>query len=208
MRTGARSMLLRGLAAAWIAATCTGCPAVDVQVAEEDAGPEAASPEGGPEPCSTNEDCPVFAFCAKTSCQATTGVCQLRPDCDDDVSEQEYCGCDGVLYWNQCLWQRDGVSFATLGECTTQFAQCGGLHGPQCPVKDAVCAHIDSSGVGGDPFCMIPTGLCWVLPDTCPTDSSGTQWTSCDPQMPSCTDLCDALKSGKPYYRVTSQTCP
>jgi hypothetical protein len=207
MMKGVRAMLLRALAAGSIAATCTGCPAVDVVVAEQDASFEAAAPEGGPETCSSNDDCPVgIAFCAKTSCEATTGVCQARPDTCDNT-EQEYCGCDGVYYWNQCLWQRDGVSFAMLGDCTTRYRECGGLKGP-CPVNDAVCAHLDSSGTGGAPFCMLPGGVCWVLPDACPADATGTQWTSCDPQMPSCTDLCDAARSGKPYFRVTSQTCP
>src|SRR5580700_1041155 len=106
MRTTARSTLVQALAAAWVAATCTGCPAKDVLVAEQDAGPEAAPPEGGPATCSTNFDCPDgIAFCAKTSCEATTGVCQARPDTCDNA-EEEYCGCDGVRYWNQCLWQR------------------------------------------------------------------------------------------------------
>jgi hypothetical protein len=207
MRASVRSLLVQALAAASVAATCTGCPAVDVLVAEQDAGPEAAAPDGAPETCSSNSDCLPEAFCAKTSCDASQGVCQVRPlNCDN--MEQEYCGCDGVLYWNQCLWQRDGVPFATLGDCTTLYAKCGQPHGPPCPVKDAVCAHLDSSGTGGDPFCLIPTGLCWVLPDMCPTDTTGTLWTSCDPQMTSCTDLCDAARSGKPYFRVTSQMCP
>lgn len=219
-----RPIPLRTFATATIVATSTGCPAVDVRVAEEEAGApeaapqdqaappadatppqEAATLEGGPSPqtCSTTYDCQAPAYCAKSRCGASQGVCTLPPglgECPD--TEQEVCGCDGVLYWNDCLRQRDGVSFAANGECTTQFKPCsGGSADSGCGVPDAVCARLASTG--GPGACdMSNKGLCVVLPDQCPVDTSGTQWAGCASQPPSCTDLCNAARSQQPYVRV------
>jgi hypothetical protein len=205
--TVAPSAFTRALAAAAIVTACTGCPAIDVVVGEDEAGPEAGPQDGGPQTCSTNSDCTEPAYCAKSTCSATQGVCELPPlNCDD--TEKEVCGCDGVIYWNDCLRQRDGVVAALPGECTTHFARCGG---PQqdagCPVQDAVCGRLDPGGGGGN-FCMMPPGVCWVLPDTCPTDTMGSRWVGCSPlPFNPCTDLCDAVRSQRPYARALPQQC-
>ena len=231
-----RSTSLGAVAVAAIVATSIGCPAVDVLVGKEEGGaqdvgaqetgaqdagaqdaaverattPEAApDEEGGPQTCSTTADCETPAYCAKSKCDAREGIRTLPSQLGDcPNTEQEVCGCDGVLYWNDCLRQRDGVSFAANGECTTQYRQCGGPSDAGCPVPDAVCARVDSAG--GPGYCQeFGRGLCWVLPDICPVDTSGTLWASCLPSEPSCTDLCNAARSQQPYVRLSpiSPTC-
>jgi hypothetical protein len=167
----------------------------------------AADAHAGPPPteggagqiCSSNDDCVSGAFCAKTSCGAGMGECQQRPvPCDDDSEDAGsiVCGCDGVNYWNDCLRKRDGVASSTPGQCTSEFATCGGTPEKLCPAPDAFC-FIEATGE-----CTNTTeGICWVLPDGDCSDAGITNWQSCD-STHDCVNLCTAIQSGTPHVRA------
>jgi len=154
--------------------------------------------------CGATSDCPPLAYCAMTSCGDSLGECTLRPlACPSE--ESEVCGCDGAIYWNDCLRQRDGVESATPGFCATSFTTCGGPQDGPCPVPDAVCGHVSPEGQGLAGVQSIRRLL--VLPDTCPVDAGGPPLASCStPQV--CADLCSALRSGSPYARAQPGECP
>ncbi len=188
-----RCVALLGL----LAAASGGCSPADVVVAQQ------AARDGGGRVCATTNDCPPAAYCALPGCGASLGECTLRPVACPSA-ESEVCGCDGAIYWNDCLRQRDGVESATPGFCDTIFTTCGGPQDGPCPVPDAVCGHVSPGGPGG---CGGPSGVCWVLPDTCPVDAGGPPLASCS-MPPACTDLCTALRSGSPYARANPGECP
>jgi hypothetical protein len=152
--------------------------------------------EGGPW-CSNDEDCPG-AFCAKGSCDAPHGRCQVpRPACDDGYAP--VCGCDGVTYWNDCLRQKNSVSARTMGPCSARFVVCEADAGNSpCPAQ-ASCARLETGFSG--PCDPNSPGVCWVLPETCPEDAGTPQWNRCTggAGAPSCTDQCTAIRSGAPY---------
>jgi len=188
-----------------LAAATVGCPAVDVVVAEQQAaddGGEAGLQDAGPQTCTQPSDCSAAEYCDKAGCGATAGVCALRPPTCPDT-EADVCGCDGVVYWNDCLRRRDGVASSTMGQCAPHIARCGGPKDNACPVADAVCARLDLSGQGG---CVDLGGVCWVLPDSCPEDAGGPRFAACGPPPLSCSDLCDALRSQRLYAR--RDQCP
>jgi hypothetical protein len=151
--------------------------------------------------CAGNQDClSQTEFCNKASCGASEGRCQAYPDVCDDVLDA-FCGCDGVTYWNDCLRQRDGVEASTRGQCSNHFATCGDVEA--CPVPDGSCGKLAAGPPG---TCDVPIGVCWVLPDKCPLDAGGLEWTSCGGLHPSCTDLCDAILSEQPHERLGLRT--
>jgi hypothetical protein len=169
-----------------------GCAPENVVVAREG--------HSGPA-CSSNSDCSLpNEYCAKPYCESPQGQCLLRPVvCDDQL--QIVCGCDSVIYWNDCLRQRDGVVSSTPGECIPPVASCDDTDAGRCPVDDAVCGRLLPHGLG---FCSMRfPGVCWVLPDACPPDAGGPRWTSCPPSpQQGCVDLCSALQSEQPFTRV------
>jgi hypothetical protein len=171
---------------------CTGCGPENVVVAHEG--------HSGPS-CASNSDCPLpDEYCAKPNCGSPQGQCLLRPVvCDSAL--QIVCGCDSVIYWNDCLRQRDGVAASTPGECVPPVASCDDTEAGACPAADAVCGRLLPHGPGPCP--PRSRGVCWVLPDSCPANAGGPRWTSCPPlQPPGCVDLCSALQSQQPFTRV------
>jgi hypothetical protein len=178
------------LVATWMG--LVGCSATDVIVAQQQPPDASPAPDaGGPPPttCHSMSDCPSSAYCQKTSCGDAQGTCTLRPvSCPSD--ESDVCGCDGVVYWNDCLRQRDGVESAISGFCGAHFSTCGRPDDPPCPVDDGVCVRIAPRL----DMCEMPDGFCWVPPDSCPPDAGGERLASCT-MPPVCTDLCQALIS-------------
>jgi hypothetical protein len=189
------------IAAALLAAAgAAACSVQEVPVARE-------IPGGGSEiPCSDSMECGPVAYCAKPSCSASQGRCELRPvECGEDAGTT--CGCDGVNYWNDCLRRQNGVAFSAAGECTTTFASCGGFHGMGCPAAGAFCARLGLTGNGScDPG--VP-GVCWVLPTRCPLDDGGQLWESCGSRPPICAGICEAIRAERPYRVPFDPTaCP
>jgi hypothetical protein len=157
-------------------------------------------------PCVDTLDCGPLAFCAKPSCGAAQGECQLRPDLCDETPATT-CGCDGVNYWNDCLRRQNGISASVAGECTVQYAMCGGHRGMACPTAGALCAKLVPGGaVPCDPEMA---GVCWVLPPHCPAgDGGAAAWQGCSPRSAPCADVCLAIRSEAPYRQASAATCP
>jgi hypothetical protein len=193
----------RALALAALMATAPlGCSPSPVVVAQQQEPSEA-----GVQTCGSWMDCPGGAFCSKASCGDLEGECVLAPlNCDSD--EMEVCGCDGVIYWNDCLRQRDGIESKIDGFCTTHFLSCGRPQDKPCPDPDAVCARVSPGGPGMQGQCGgQPGGECWVLPDSCPVDAGGPPLGSCV-GPPMCSDFCSALKSEPNLPHVRLPACP
>jgi hypothetical protein len=174
------------------------CAPEDIVVATlaADAGEEGGADAGG---CKTNDDCQPGFLCARTDCGAPTGTCEVRPVVCEDVGPP-VCGCDGVMYWNDCLRLRNGVTASQQGRCTTNVATCNDPSAAECPLPPGVasCARLIPPGMMCSP--MAP-GFCWVLPSTCPPMGPGDRWASC--RFPrTCQSPCDAIQSGEPHFLV------
>jgi hypothetical protein len=184
-----------GVAGALLAGLCCSCSVDDVVIAR-------TMTEGMGGPCMDSTDCDPVAFCAKASCDAPQGQCQLRPIvCDDE--QLPTCGCDGVSYWNDCLRQQLGIAASTSGQCTAPYAACGGRRGTACPTAGALCARLVVDQC--DPAMA---GECWVLPPRCPADAGPAVWLSCYPRPPMCADVCTAIRSELPYRSLGGPSCP
>ncbi len=198
MRGGALKSVMLTLAAC---ALLAACDAVDVVVARAGVTVDGGALQG----CSSNADCEADLFCSKSTCGDTRGTCEVRPYPCTDGSLAPVCGCDGVVYWNDCLRQADGVAATSgTGPCVGDIPvrSCGpGL--PACPVADAVCNLLPPS----EQFhCgLAPEGVCWVPPSSgCPADSGAPRdWAACThgphPGPGDCVDFCTALLEPTPY---------
>jgi hypothetical protein len=173
------------------------------------AAPQPGDADSGVQPCRTNADCPPdIAYCSKARCDDDHGVCELRPaTCDSSFAA--VCGCDGVVYWNDCLRQQDGIAESTMGECTGKVPYFTCTPAVPCPTAGAICARVSPGmpGMMGRPGmgqCQPSSpGVCWVLPDTCP--DGGADWALCDAPH-TCTSFCGAVQSGEAYH--VGPTCP
>ncbi len=176
-----------------------GCNTEDVVVAQD-----FTQPMGGA--CTDTLDCGPVAFCAKPSCGAPHGECQLRPVLCDEASAVT-CGCDGVNYWNDCLRRQNGIAAMVPGQCTAQYVTCGGRRGTACPTAGAFCARLLPGGSGPcDPGLA---GACWVLPPHCTGgDAGAAEWESCGSRSSSCVDICSAIRSEAPYRQGNTASCP
>jgi hypothetical protein len=173
------------------------CSVQDVVVAHEVGG----NMDG---PCLDSYQCNPVAYCAKPSCGAREGRCELRPvACEDGLDAA--CGCDGVNYWNDCLRRQTGASASAPGECSSP--SCGGFRGMPCQLAGAYCARLFIAGSG---MCDPATpGACWVLPPQCPTDDGGALWQSCFERQGTCVDICEAIRAERPYrMSLVAPSCP
>jgi hypothetical protein len=177
-----------------------GGPPMDGAPPPMDGGPKPF--DGGPgQGCTSNAGCLPNEFCAKATCSSASGRCERLPMfCDNDF--HLVCGCDGVVYWNDCLRQQEGVAAgvpSVTGECSGSFASCGGTSGTSCP-PNAWCNRLIPGPFNG---CNLsPVGSCWVLPPVCPTDAGGVpQLASCGTGPHKCTDVCSAIESGQPHQQ-------
>jgi hypothetical protein len=197
------------LVATLAASLAIACGSQDIVVADipqaTDGGSDSSPPGSS---CATNDDCAPNAFCAKSSCDAPTGGCELRPlDCDSDP--RFACGCDGVTYWNDCLRRRSGVASSVPDQCLA-YAVCKDPDGKSCPALGASCARL----VPPQAPCPMPMfpGACWVLPDTCPTMPQGPRPLPSFHECPlgpgaTCSSMCDAIRSGTPHVQAPGPGC-
>jgi hypothetical protein len=151
-----------------------------------------------PTRCTQPTDCPSGTFCERTSCGEAAGTCQLFPiDCTND--ERPVCGCDGIIYFNDCLRRLNGAAASTPGVCKFENAvTCGGNQSTPCPTG-TVCGRLPK----GCP--LNPVGECWFLPDTCPPPGGGPKYNLCGGGA-DCRSTCEAIMGGGVYYR--SMACP
>jgi len=190
------------------ATAIVGC-GTDVVVADV---VEAGPLDGGGQPCASMTDCPQGQFCDMPACGAAEGNCKSPPSTCAQDTTPFVCGCDGVLYFNDCTRQMAGVAAtrdcatapslpcedAATGNCTTTP--------PAFPCQDSMDCPPVASGVisvcgrvAGSDCTKVTPGLCTVLPTTCPTDNNPLiSYASCD-GIHTCLNLCEAIAIGKPF---------
>jgi hypothetical protein len=151
--------------------------------------------------CSSKDDCPQGFFCEMPSCDAATGLCDLRPP-TDMLDYSPVCGCDGVTYWNDNTRRQAGAALLGAGTCSTTARTCS--DGTDCGVEFASCARLVSRGEQCAPS---SAGACWLLPPDCPDQTDDRNiWQECRPPVqgvppPPCFDTCRAIRSERPHQR-------
>jgi hypothetical protein len=155
-------------------------------------------------PCGPFLECGADEYCARRGCGSTPGVCERRPSlasCDADDTPP-VCGCDGLLYLNDCLRRARGVVAAPLEECFAIALLCGGPLDPSCP-GDSFCGKLLPANA---PLCPFEaTGRCWVLPECGPDPVGVERWAACG-QGTGCVDTCSAIQSETPHVPVLCGT--
>jgi len=162
---------------------------------------------GGQPPvtCGGDGECAANEYCKKSSCDAATGTCSVRPaSCTgDDATLAPVCGCDKFTYYTACVAAREGVNVATSGECGTgsPCTRAGGSGDSCSPHRNrAACYRTRLSCAG-----MAPNeGVCWVLPDTCPQEDAAHLYCNAG-GTPECHGLCEALESKFPLVMNSNQ---
>ena len=154
-------------------------------------------------PCvAGGKECGAGTYCDAPTCGA--GTCKVTP-----ASSSTYapvCGCDGVTYWNADHAASMGASTKSgSGVCTGTTVACGGFAARPCPSPKTQTCIYDLTGFG---TCSVADvgGTCWSIPAGASCPGAGlTQYHTC-PASSGCVDQCNALKSGKSFYR--DLTCP
>jgi hypothetical protein len=160
--------------------------------------------------CSDDNGCHSGQFCAKSSCNAATGQCKTKPtSCTgSDATFTPVCGCDHMTYYSPCVADREGVNVATDGECPANGAatctRTGGSGQSCSPTRtNAACLRSRTSCSGTAPN----DGVCWVLPDQCPTESKVNRYCALVSGTAGCYGLCEGLAADYPLWR-DSNMCP
>lgn len=149
-------------------------------------------------------------FCQKDACDAATGACKLKPlTCTgDDATFVPVCGCDGMTYYNPCVAEREAVNVATDGECTSNQATCTRSQGgSSCsPARDRARCYRPRTSCSG---VSAANGVCWVLPDECPTEPQVNRYCAAvgGSGSPRCAGLCELLDQDLAIWRDSSE-CP
>lgn len=166
---------------------------------------------GQPATCGADHDCAPAEYCKKSSCDAATGVCTKRAmSCTgNDAALNPVCGCDHMTYYTACVAAHEGVNVASSGACSTGAATCNRTDGgASCSPTRARAAcyrtrSTNSCNTGSPPN----DGVCWVLPETCPTEPK-TEQDCNNGDTPICRGLCEALEKNRPLIRNASQCQP
>jgi hypothetical protein len=152
-----------------------------------------------------SNDCNMGEACISPNC--ATGFCQKVVTGSSDF--KPVCGCDKVSYWNIGLGADNIAGIKGSGACSSSgAAQCSGLS----PLAKCSVAGINAScgfpatNIGGNQCSPATNGVCWVLPSTCPTATSGAAGvTSCGPGN-TCVTLCDAISKQTSYLQMPACT--
>jgi hypothetical protein len=158
-----------------------------VSDAPSDAGLIACS-EGGPA-------CPTGMICS--SCQQ--GICIAKPQtaAGDPLPA---CGCDNKTYFNVTTAYVNGMSVRSPlnPSACSGAATCTTLVG----CSNGASCLLDVSGTSA---CATASGVCVILPPSCPSAAS-TKFRQCNATTSSCTTACDLTKSNVAYYKDAN--CP
>jgi hypothetical protein len=158
-----------------------GCGTDEIVVAQVNVG----------QPCKTMSDCLLGEYCDIGTCDADGGTCQVPPtSCDSDNSFDQVCGCDGVLFWNDCVRRSHSVA-AVSHDCMSPSPPRDCADQP-CP-PGSICGKFNFNCSPAN----TALSTCWVLPATCPSDNMG-RYSSCDGTRP-CMNLCTAIGTGEQY---------
>ena len=193
-----------GLPLAALVAACASETITLASIPDNDAGVPAA-----PQKC-VSGSCPNGYYCSLPECGAVTGgTCELFPPVCPPT-EDPYCGCDQVTYFNDCLRRANGVSSSFKGPCLDFGLPCGSgaggaSGGPPASCPDgALCAQLGGFTHGA---CDHPIpGTCWVLPANCAATTPSDYWDSCSGTGGDCLSTCAAIRAEGAYRR--SQQCP
>ena len=156
-------------------------------------------------PCLAATDC-ASGVCEGQGCETNQpGACAPKMrGCTRDL--REYCGCDGITYWNTCAIEHEGFNVALHGECTgNDRPTCTRDDGGEaCPSrKHAHCYRpVEMCGVGA-PL----SGVCWVLPTECPDDEPQIErYCGGTAGEARCIGLCEVIEAENSFRR-DSPTC-
>jgi Kazal-type serine protease inhibitor domain len=152
--------------------------------------------------CVDNGACMNDEYCAKPSCAAKAeGHCTPSPSDCGNTKLAVVCGCDGVTYHDACLLHqaRQNSSALDNGACSKALdstVTCTEADAQKCAGLGGVC------GFKAENACIAVgpgnTGICWVLPASCPGSDDKTAQT-CLAESTSCSSQCDAIKNGQRY---------
>jgi len=163
---------------------------------------------GQPSTCGADDECASTEYCKKTKCDAAMGVCTARTaSCTgDDATVDPVCGCDHMTYYTACVAAHEGINVAATGACKAGAITCNRTDGgSSCIPARARAACYRTRSTNSCSSGMAPNdGVCWVLPETCPTETT----TELDCNMgdtPVCRGLCDALEKNRPLIRNSTQ---
>jgi hypothetical protein len=171
-------------------------------------GGTGAGTGGQPDACDADDDCATSEYCKKSSCDAAKGTCTEKPASCTGTSAalNPVCGCDHMTYYTACVAAQEGVNVASSGACGSGAATCNRIDGgSSCSPERARAAcyrtrSTNSCNTGSPPN----EGVCWVLPETCPTEE--TLELDCNNGgTPICRGLCDALEKNRPLIRNSNQ---
>jgi hypothetical protein len=154
---------------------------------DSDAGAGARS-------CSGNEDCSSRELCSMIGCNAKKGTCVPVPPFFCNGEQNPTCGCDGLVYFNDCMRQEARVSM----DPTCLSKRSCDRNNP-CPGR-ASCSYLYK----GDRTCRQapPIRECWVLPIVC-SPTGGSAFAPCDAVSTECLTLCDAIASELPFTELS-----
>jgi hypothetical protein len=171
-----------------------GCGPDSVFVATVTTQP--SQPDSGAKPCMEARDCPG-EYCEMGSCGAIDGgTCQPLPTTCALDTPTDVCGCDGVVYLNDCTRKMARVAMHQPCLPPPAFLLCEDA--TTCPpVPDGLRRVCGRAGGCVDPSKSQQGGVCYVLPATCPPDNSAL-FAPCDGTH-QCMGFCNAIGSEQPF---------
>jgi len=164
---------------------------------------DATSTDGGQRGCRDNDACAADEYCQYTPglCGrgSSAGTCRRKPvSCQDTYSP--VCGCNGIVFDNECAARAARVDLAAIGGCHTvpDWASCGARY---CDVFTSYC-EIYLSDVPEPPT----TYTCKPLPLDCKPDRGTSRSCECFPSGTACLTFCGFIQTGSlPGFHLTCQ---
>lgn len=116
-----------------------------------------------PQPCAQAEYCDF----ANNSCGSgdQTGICKPRPEFCALIAGPPTCGCNGMVYPNECIVFRDGTDLNARGSCTIEAGKfaCGYV---QCSLDTQYCLR-EVRASGADTYSCAGLPACATQPPDC-----------------------------------------
>ena len=159
-------------------------PEVEVFVAK---APVPSHPCRSPSGCAAEEYCAFEpGLCGRGE---RAGTCRARPrTCEGRFAP--VCGCDGVVYEDECAAHRRGVDLSVTGGCkanVVDFVPCGARY---CDARREYCEIVLS-----DVFELPTDYACRPLPSACMPTGGVAKSCDCFPKGTRCLSFCGTLES-------------